>query len=417
METIRRRAGGGVRRIAESAGLVIAGGEGAYAYDETGRRYLDFVSAYGVAGLGHAHPLWTERVQHQAATLVATPFYNRPLSLYLDKLSAFLPEGLDRVALFSGGTEASETAIRLAQSASGRRKIVSFQGAFHGKTAGVRFTGGRFEEERHKLATTWLEFEEYPRCIAHDVLTYPRCDDEGASTLSSLRTRSDADDVAAVIVEPILGTGGNVPPERRFLQALRRVCDDKGWLLILDESITGFGRLGTPFAADFFAVRPDVVILGKAMGGGFPLSGVAAASDLWHSSVLAEPSATSSSYGSNPLACTAGIAVLDVVTDSEVLHHVQRVSGALARGLCEVSERSSRMAAPRGVGLMLGFDIVNPQTGELAGAEECAKVFNDLREAGVLAVADVPKVRLYPPVVTSLADVDYFLDVLDKVVA
>ena len=203
---------------------------------------------------------------------------------------ATLPTGLDRTALYSGGTEAVEVAIRLAQSATGRRHVVSFTTGFHGKSAGTRYTGRRYAEERAWLGLDWIHDVAYPACTEHDALGYDRCEDAGEAELAELDRLATGLDggVAAVIVEPILGTAGNRPPQRRFLAALRELCSRRGWLLILDESITGMGRLGTWFAAGWYGVDPDILILGKAIGGGYPLSGVAAPARLAPGLVLHE---------------------------------------------------------------------------------------------------------------------------------
>src|SRR5205807_1481028 len=135
-----------------------------------------------------------------------------------------------------------------------------------------------------------------------------------AEDIAAIAARVDLDDVAAVLVEPVLGTSGNLPPKRGFLAALRTLCDDRDWLLIYDESITGFGRTGELFAFQAFGAEPDVLVLGKGLGGGFPLSAVCARAELWERSALGAPSATSSSYGGNPIACAAGAITLEIVT-------------------------------------------------------------------------------------------------------
>ena len=399
-DTVRRRGGGGPRRIAESAGLVVTHGDGPYLVTSEGRRLLDFATAMGVAAIGHGNAVWTEAVSRQAGRLAACVLHTPEHAAYLERLAAVLPKGVDRVALYSGGSEAVEVAVRLAQSASGKRDLISFASGFHGKTTGVRFSGGRFPEEQVSLGVDWVHSLPYPRCTRHDVLTYPGCPEDGAEALAALEELSAGlDGVAAVIVEPVLGTAGNRPPQRHFLTGLRALCDRRGWLLIADESITGFGRLGTNFAVDWFGVRADIVVLGKAIGGGYPLSGVAAPSALWDASLFAQPSATSSSYGANPLACAAGLAVLDVVTAPGFLDNVGRVGRVLAEGIAALEASSPYVSRARGVGMMLGFDLVDPATGELASAELCLRLFRRCLDEGILIVGDVPEVRLNPPLV------------------
>jgi len=413
-DTIRRLGGGGPRRIAESAGVVITHGEGARLHDSQGRSYLDFATAMGVAGFGHAHPRWVSALHDQVGRLAATVLHTPMQADYLAGLAEIVPPGLERVALYSGGAEAVEVALRLAQSATGRRNVVSFTTGFHGKTAGTRFTGRRYHEEQDALGIRWVHDVAYPLCTEHDAVSYPECSGDGAAALAALDgyAATLSDGVAAVIVEPVLGTAGNRPPQRHFLGRLRDLCTRRGWLLILDENITGFGRLGTNFAADWFSVKPDILVMGKAMGGGFPLSGVAAPSSLWDNSLYAEMSATSSSYGANPVACAAGLAVLDILREEGFLDNVRTVAARLATGLREIERSSPYVVRTRGVGLMLGFDFVDPATGEMAGAELCKRLFLDTLGRGLLIVGDVPGVRLNPPMTLSPAEADQALEAL-----
>lgn len=412
-DLIRRYGGGGPRRIAENAGLVITHGRGSFLVDDRGRDYLDLATAMGVAAIGHGHPVWSQAIADQAQRLAACVLHTPEQSRYLEALAAVLPPGVDRTALYSGGAEAVEVALRLAQSVTGRRHVISFTAGFHGKTAGTRYTGRRFADERAWLGLDWVHDVAYPECTDHDAVTYPECQDAGGQALSALDAyAADLDGgVAAVIVEPILGTAGNRPPERLFLPALRDLCSRRGWLLIVDESITGFGRLGTLFASAHFGVQPDILILGKAMGGGFPLSGVAAPSALWDNSLFAEPSATSSSYGANPVACAAGLAVLEIVQADGFLENVRSVGARLGEGLRRLEAESPYVARSRGVGLMLGFDLVDPESGALAGAELAQRLFLAMLEEGLL-VAQVPGVRLNAPLTLSAGEADRALEAM-----
>ena len=414
-DTIRARGGGGPRRIAESAGLVVTHGEGPYLVTDTGDRLLDFATAMGVAAIGHGHPTWSAAVAAQAGRLAACVLHTPEHAEYLERLAAVLPAGVDRVALYSGGAEAVEVAVRLAQSVTGARHLISFSSGFHGKTTGVRFSGGRFPDERVSLGVDWVHALPYPRCTEHDAVTYPACTEAGAHALAALEDHARTlDGVAAVIVEPVLGTAGNRPPEGGFLAGLRELCDRRGWLLIVDESITGFGRLGRPFAVDWYGVRPDILVLGKAIGGGYPLSGVAAPGDLWDRSLYAERSATSSSYGGNPIACAAGTAVLDILGEPGFLERVDRVALRLARGVAALEEASDVVRANRGVGMMLGFDLVDPTSAALAGPEQCLALFRRCLDEGILIVGDVPEVRLNPPLVLTEAQADEAIAALHR---
>lgn len=414
---IARLGGGGTRRIAASADLVIERGDGSYLYDSRGTRYLDVVSGFGVASLGHCHPHWVDAVVAQAGRLAVTPLHTDQLARYLTALSAVLPSQLAQIALFSGGAEAVEVAIRLAQTATGRPGVLTFSDGFHGKTLGVRYAGNATPLERRALGPSWLKTAPFPACRRHDAVAYCTCDESAADTLAALARCTDVDDVGAVLVEPLLGTAGNIPPRRLFLSELSALCEARGWLLVLDEMITGFGRTGELFGFHYFGVDPDVLVLGKGLGGGYPLSAVCASSELWDSSSFAEPSSTATSYGSNPIACAAGIATLEVITGDDFLAGVREVARHAAKRLAELADISSRVTWPRGAGLMLGFDLVDPDSGELSTAERCAATFRACRDRGVLVVADVPRVRLSPPLTFTVGEVDTLFDVLCEVLA
>lgn len=415
VNAIGRFAGGGRRRIARSADLVIERGQGSYLYGSNGRRYLDAVSGYGVASLGHSHPHWVEAVIGQAARLTVTPLHTEGLARYLSALGALLPSHLDRTALFSGGAEAVEAAIRLAQTGGDKAGVLTFRDSFHGKTAAVRYTGDPVSAEGRALGVGWMHTASFPGCMRHDAVSYPRCEEEAGDALAALASREDLEDVGVVMVEPILGTAGNVPPQRGFLSGLRRLCDERGWLLVFDESITGFGRLGELFGFEYFDVQADVVVLGKGLGGGFPLSAVCAGSTLWDRSALGVASGTSSSYGGNPLACAAGLATLEIVTGDSFLPQVRQVAAHAAGRLRRLAERSAVVAQPRGAGLMLGFDLIDPQWGEPAASDRCLAILRACRDRGLLIAADVPRVRISPPLTLGLGEADEMFDVLEAV--
>jgi 4-aminobutyrate aminotransferase-like enzyme len=415
VDAIGRFAGGGRRRIARSADLVVERGQGSYLYGSSGRRYLDAVSGYGVASLGHSHPQWVEAVVEQAARLTVTPLHTEELARYLSALGAVLPSHLDRTALFSGGAEAVEVAIRLAQTAGGKAGVLTFSDSFHGKTAAVRYTGDPASAEGEALGVGWMRTAPFPACRHHDAVSYPDCEEAAGEALAALAAREDLEDIGVVMVEPILGTAGNVPPQRGFLSGLRQLCDERGWLLVLDESITGFGRLGALFGFEYFDVSADIVVLGKGLGGGFPLSAVCAGSALWERSALGVASGTSSSYGGNPLACAAGLATLEIVTGDSFLLHVRQVAARSAARLRRLAERSAVVAQPRGVGLMLGFDLVDSRSGGPAPGDRCLAIFQACRDRGLLIAADVPRVRISPPLMLSLEEADEMFDVLEEV--
>jgi 4-aminobutyrate aminotransferase/4-aminobutyrate aminotransferase/(S)-3-amino-2-methylpropionate transaminase len=402
--------------MAAAADRVIERGQGAYLYDSTGAPLLDAVSGYGVASLGHSHPRWVQAVTEQARRLAVTPLHTLPLAQYLRELATVLPERVRTIALTTTGAEAVELATRLAQVAQGRAGILTFQDGFHGKTAAVRYTRDLGSPEAGALAPSWLHSAPFPACQSHDAVSYDCCDESVSEDIGSIAVRAELSDIAAVLAEPILGTSGNIPPKLAFLRHLRALCDERGWLLILDESITGFGRTGDLFAFQRFGIEPDILVLSKGLGGGFPLSAVCAAPELWERSQLDSASATSSSYGGNPLACAAGSATLEIITSPGFLEQVQATAAHAAVRLRELAGSSSLVARPRGVGLMLGFDLVVPETGELMPPRACEAVFRECRDRGALVAATVPRVRLSPPLTWTTTEVDLLFDILEAAV-
>ena len=396
--------------------MVVERGAGAYLHGNRGERLLDAVSGYGVASIGHSHPHWVEAVASQARRLAHTPLHTNELAEYLSALANVLPPGMDGIALTSTGAEAVEMALRLAQTERGRTDVLSFGGSFHGKTAAARYTRNPDSAEARSLGPSWLRTAPYPACREHDAVDYPECREPDSGEVAVIAAREDLDDVAAVLVEPVLGTAGNIPPRRGFLAEMRALCDERGWLLICDESITGYGRTGELFACETFGVKPDILILSKAVGGGFPLSVVCAAKGLWANSALGAPSGTSSSYGGGPLACVAGKATLEIVTDPEFLEVTRRTSAHAAKRLRRLAEGSPRIARPRGVGLMLGFDLVNEDSGALATSAECEAVFRACHDRGALVAATVPRVRLSPPLILTVEEADRLFDILGEAI-
>lgn len=413
----RLRAGAvGQRSLSRLARFTAHTGRGVRIADGEGREFLDAVGGYGVASLGHSHPDWVRAVVDQAQRLAVSPVDSDQGVAYVDALADALP-GAMVPALFSTGAEAVENAVRLVQTATGRPGILTFAKGFHGKTSALRYTADPSTPEARSIAPGWMASVAFPECQRHSVSDYSHCDESAADLLDGVRGRSDLDQVGAVLVEPILGTAGNLMPRGRFHAELRRLCDERGWLLIYDESITGFGRTGRMFACEWFGVTPDVLVLSKGIGGGFPLSAVCASDDLWARSALSAPSGTSSSYGGNPLACAAGLATLEIIGAEGFLDRVGATAERAQTRLELLATRSDQVGYPRGLGLLLGFDLIDPQTGALAEASICAAAVRGCRELGVLAAVHVPRVRLSPPLTITPEEVDVLFDVFEEVLA
>lgn len=360
----------------------------------TRQAILDAVSGRGVASVGHSHPRWVKAVT--AATvrgrLTGASSHTDELIGYLALLAAGLPPPVDRSVLVSTEPEAIETALRLTQTASGRSGVLAFHSGLQSVT------------------NSDVRNASVPLCKDHDALDYETCGESVAEAIAAIAARQDIDEIGTVLVEPVLAAAGNLLPRRGFLAALQSLCRQRGWLLIFDESVTGFGRTGKPFAFETFEVEPDVVVLGKGLGGGFPSSAVCASSALWNASALRTLPMTASSERRRPLACAAGRVALEIVSEPEFLKHVRAVSVRAAQRLRELVMASSRVARPRGIGLMLGFDLIDPRDGSFATAVECEAIFRACRDRGILLAGRAPHIRLTPPLTMSLEEADCLFD-------
>ena len=317
--------------------LAFERGQGCELFDEDGTPYLDLTAGYGTLPLGYSHPEVTSAISEQAQTLNACPnnLYSAARARYLEKLGDFLPAHLDRVFLCNSGTEANEAAIKFALLATGRPRLVAVKGSFHGRTLGA-------------LAATWSPAGRKPFEAVLGETTFVARDDHDAL--------DDAlqNDAAAMVLEVIQGEGGVYPLDASYLLRAQALCRERGALLIVDEVQTGFGRTGAPFACTAAGLDPDLVTLGKGIGGGFPLAAVA------HTSAVSEklsPGCHGTTFGGNALACAAGSATLDVLV-REGLH--ERAAKTGERFIARLQERVAPLPLVKGIrgrGLMVGIQL------------------------------------------------------------
>ena len=344
-------------------------GDGVYVYDLAGKRFLDATSGQGVAALGHCHPAVVNAIAAQAATLVTCheSFYNdRRAELYA-LLETVTPADLKRFFLCNSGAEAIEGALKVAKLLTGRKGIVAAKRSFHGRTTGA-------------LSLTWTQkyrkpFQEWLPAVEH----VPYNDIEAAGEAVTEST-------AAVVLEPVQGEGGVHPADDIYLQFLRQRCDATGAMLIIDEIQTGFGRTGRWFGFEHSGIVPDIVALGKAIGGGIPMGAVC-----WRDAHGPIARAThGSTFGGNPLACASAITAITTIRDENLVERA-RDNGAWFMGELD-SLNLTGVRAIRGRGLMVGLELRGRVTPVLKALQEC----------GVLALpAGLNTLRLLPPLIIS----------------
>jgi 4-aminobutyrate aminotransferase-like enzyme len=391
----------GLQSFALHAGLAMARGEGCTLIDEDGRQYVDFIAGIGVGSVGHCHPHYVESLKRQVERLTFGSFTTETRTRFLELLSTVTPEGLTRVQLFSGGAEAVEAALRLAKAATGKHEVIGFWGGFHGKTGGVLGLLG--SEFKHGLGPflPGQYLSPYGDCYRCPLkLTYPGCGIACAEYLRDVIRYQTGGALAAIIVEPIQGTAGNVVPPPGFLRAVEAVARDHSALLIVDEMLSGFGRTGAMWGADHDGVVPDVMTVGKGMGGGFPLSGVISTEGLTARKPWSNPSASSSSYGGNPLAAAAGLAALEIILEEDLVRNAERVGKSMLLRLEALKEKYACVGEVRGKGLMLGIELVKDRrTKEPLGKEVTRALYEECLRRGLVAMTYAPSIRLNPPLV------------------
>jgi 4-aminobutyrate aminotransferase-like enzyme len=389
----------GLQGYAVMAGIVVEEGQGSAVTDVDGNTYLDFIGGINVNALGHSHPRWVKAVQDQAEKASVGSFTSRARVELSERLAAKPPApGVHRLQLYSGGAEAVESALRLAKCSTGKYEFVSFWGGFHGKTMGaLSLMGSTFKDKLGPMVpgAHQIPYADCYRCPLN--LTYPSCGIACAEVGRKHVKTASAGEVAAVIVEPMQGTAGNVIPPKEFLPAVRSMADELGALLIVDEMITGLGRTGLRWGVDHTGVRPDVVTIGKAFGGGFPLSGLLTTDAIADAKPWGNPSGSSSSYGGNPLGAAAGAAALRIIDEENLAENARVVGAALKRELQEMVDRYPFVGFVDGVGLLIRMELVaDKKTKAPLPRRVTERIFNEAVRRGLLTMAYAASFRIQP---------------------
>ena len=409
----------GLQRIALLSELTLTSGAGATVTDADGNRYVDFFAGVAVASLGHSHPRWVSAMEAQIRKIVVGSFTTGNRLRFLKKLAAVTPGNLNRAQLYSGGAEAVESAIRLAQSYTDHDEVVGFWGGFHGKTLGVLGLLGDASKHDWGPLPGGRFLAPYADCYRCPIgLEYPGCGVACAELTRKTIRNATSGSVAAILIEPIQGTAGNVVPPREFLPAIRDIAHEAGAVLIADEMITGFARTGKMFGSEHSGVVPDVMTTGKGMASGFPVAAVITSDELAQAEPWSKPSASSSSYGGNPLAATAALATLETILDENLVERSRTLGESMKKRLLEMQERYELLGDVRGEGLLIGLDLVKDRkTREPLGKEITERIFLECLRRGLLLMGYQPRVRINPPLTITDAEIDEGLGVLDEVFA
>ncbi len=370
--------------------ISIVRGQGCKVYDAEGREYLDFVAGIGVNALGHGHPDLVTAIEKQARHLIHTSnlYYSEP-QVQLAQQLVELSFG-QKVFFCNSGAEANEAAIKLARKYSTetfgpeRFEIITMHNSFHGRTLATLTATGQ--------AKVHQGFAPLPAGFSYATL----------NDIQSVKSQI-TDRTAAVLVELIQGEGGVVVADQTFMQALRTLCTERNILLMFDEIQTGIGRTGTMFAYEQYGIQPDVMTLAKGLGGGVPIGACIATDNV---AQAFGPGSHGSTFGGNPLACAASLAVLRVLLDSQLLEKICAVGSYLKKGLQELQARIPLIKDVRGVGLLQGFEL----------SIEGKSVVQDCLTRRVLINCTMDRVlRFMPPLIVTQKEIDRLLQVLSDV--
>lgn len=392
----------GTQSVALFSRLCMDRGEGAVLYDVDGQRYVDLLAGVGVASLGYAHPKYVAAMQRQVARIHVGSFASENRAALVKLIADLAPGDLNRTQLYSSGAEAVEAAVRLAKSYTGRTEVAGFWGGFHGKTGGVLpLLSGNFKHGLGPLMPGMYSspYASCARC-AFDK-SFPSCEWHCLGFLRKKLELETSGDLAAIIVEPIQGTAGNIVPPLGYLKALRALADEKGALLICDEMITGFGRTGRMFGVEHEGIVPDMLLVGKGFGGGFPMSGIVIREPVAFAKPWANPSGSSSSYGGNPFASCAARVTIETILEEGLVEHSRSLGAKMLLEIQSWEREIPIVSDARGRGLMIGFDLVVPGTTRLLDKTATRWIFDTLLGRGVLAMIYNPEVRINPPLVIS----------------
>ena len=370
-------------------------GEGVHLYDADGKEYVDFGAGIAVFALGYNNKEYNDALKAQIDKLIHTSnyFYNEPAAKAAKAITEV--SGMDRVFFTNSGTEAIEGAIKLAKKyaylkdGSTDHEIIAMQHSFHGRSMGaLAVTGNRHYQEAFGPMIPGIKFAQY-------------------NSLASVEELVN-DKTCAIIFETVQGEGGIYPAKPEFIKGVRKLCDEKGILLILDEIQCGMGRTGTMFAYEQYGVKPDILTVAKALGCGVPVGAFLAREEVAKALVPGDHGTT---YGGNPLACAAAVKVLELFKKQNILDNVKKVSAYLEKKLDEIAAEYDFVVERRGLGLMQGLEINTD-------VKDLKKVIAACLDNGlILFTAGTNVIRFVPPLVISEADVDEMITKLKKALA
>jgi 4-aminobutyrate aminotransferase/(S)-3-amino-2-methylpropionate transaminase len=366
--------------------------EGAVITDVEGKEYIDFAGGIGVNNVGHCNEEVLKAVQDQIQKYIHTCFHVVMYEPYVElakRLNEITPGNFPKKTMFvNSGAEGVENAIKVARHATGRPAIIAFEDAFHGRTLLALSLTSKMKPYKFGFAPYAPEIYRMPYAYCYRCafgLEYPSCEMRCAYFLKDFfHTYISSEQVAAVIAEPVLGEGGFVAPPKEYFKILHKICQDHGIVLIADEIQTGFGRTGKMFAMEHYEVAPEIIIMAKSMAGGFPLSAVTGKAELMDHPQVGGLGGT---YGGNPVACRAGLAVLDLFQKKYLLARAEKIGQKVLERFKEFQKNHSSVGDVRGLGAMVGMELVVDRKTKEPATALTKQLISLCREKGLLMIS------------------------------
>ncbi len=370
------------RGITSAHPVTVDRAQGSEIWDISGKRYIDFAGGIGVMNVGHAHPRVMKAVREQLDRATHTSFQVVHYESYLrlaERLCEVAPiDGPKKAIFFSTGAEAIENAVKIARAATGRPAVISFRGGFHGRTLLALSLTGSVQPYKQDFGPYATEIYQTPFPYAYRGWTTEAA---MADLENLLESEVSPKRVAAIVIEPVLGEGGFVPAPLDFMRKLRALCDRHGILLIVDEIQTGFGRTGKFFAIEHSGVQADLITVAKSLAAGFPLSAVVGKAQVMDAP---DPGGLGGTYGGNPVACAAGLAVMDVMRDEKLPERAARIGSVVEERMQSWAADHKLIGDVRVVGAMAGMELVRDRGTKEPADKEAAKIIATAREKGLI---------------------------------
>ena len=366
--------------------------KGALITDVEGKEYIDFAGGIGVNNVGHCDDEVLKAVQDQIQKYIHTCFHVVMYEPYVElakRLNKITPGDFTKKTMFANsGAEAVENAVKIARHATGRQATIAFEDAYHGRTLLAMSLTSKMKPYKFGFAPYAPEIYRMPYAYCYRCafgLEYPSCEIHCAYFLRDFfQTHISAEQVAALIVEPVLGEGGFVVPPKEYFKILHKICQDNGIIFIADEVQTGFGRTAKMFAMEHYEVEPDIVVMAKSMAGGFPLSAITGRAELMDHPQVGGLGGT---FAGNPVSCQAGLAVLDLFEKTDLLKKAEKIGKKVLERFKEFQEHYSVVGDVRGLGAMVGMELVVDRKTKEPATAFTKQLVNRCREKGLLMIS------------------------------